>query len=281
MKKVLFVILGLALIAPVRAWSVTVDVLERMFVASPGTKQCSDSAGSFCLDMTIDSFGERIYLYANGIRDYTTVKPYDPNTPANNVGSYKNAEEGAINWRCFANQGALCNSPRASFPPHGTPQFMDIPIIACSSIVANRKTPGAMSVPGYNSSFQGFSARGLNPHNCGDLGLQGNNWHKMWVFLAQQCNFGGNLGSVDALIYESESISVQPTSHVGGERLERYYGVWAKGRSREEGFDDPFCRANPNNPGSCNGNYDTPAPGTSIFPWTLAGDMTANSICPY
>jgi hypothetical protein len=158
---------------------------------------------------------------------------------------------------------------------------MDVPIIACSSIVVTRKTPGDMSVPGYNGAFKGLSTRGLNPNNCGDLGLQGNSWQKMWVFRASACNFGGNLGVTDALIYESESIGVQPTSHVGGERLERYYGVFGKGRSREEGFDDPACRANPNNPGSCNGNYDTPAPGTSNFPWTLSGDMTANSICPY
>lgn len=281
----LFLSCIVSLLASVTFWVTssvaTDDMLQWMFPASPGTKQCTSASGTFCLDMTIDSFNERIYMYTNGVRDYANVQGCVVPSCTNEVGVYKNATEGTVNWRCFSDPGKLCNAPKANFPPHGTPRYMVLPSIACSSIVDGKRTPGAASVPGYFSQWKQFQQRGLNPNNCGDLGLQGSNWQKMWAFMATSCNMGGSIGTTNLVVYESESIHVQPSSHVGGERLERYFGLWGKGRVKEGGFDDPTCRANPTNPASCNGNYTQAAPGNTSFPWTVSGDMTANSVCPY
>jgi hypothetical protein len=153
----------------------------------------------------------------------------------------------------------------ARFAPLTLPAIINAPIVKASAVINSSVTPGSKAL----FYFQPFYVTTIN-RACQAAGNQGAIYSSSWIFFADSFDFGGEIGvRKNVLVYES--VSGYPpgaTDPMHGQRLERYWFLPGMGWVREEGWDDPICRAT-STTSACQGDYSSAAPGAAT--WSISG----------
>ena len=171
-------------------------------------------------------------------------------------------------WRCFSDVNKTC-SQASSWPPQAIPRFPSVPRISGAHIpmaTAQQVSKGmGLATPYAGGKWQAFQVHAVNVSAgiCTESPAElGTIWHRVWLGIADQFDFGGAIGvQKDVLVLDEEEWSVPsgvppPSDLPGAMRLERYLypkGGW--GRSAQLGAENAACRANPMDPSSCDGSY--------------------------
>jgi len=221
------------------------DGTGSMLCASSSNAQPNFSASCITSYYNGNAFGEIKIVYGNNnsINDYIgiTNSTYDPfgEGALQYIGVIRNFEGGNAQVRCFTDPSTNCSAPVSGHVLEGMPYIIrNLPIVSATTELAtengdgtpNRAIPGALITSpsgGDARSPANYWNYGLNTFSpgCGQT-RQSNFYSQNQVVYVQQLDFGGTVGTQDAIVTDGYSIGPPNT-------LERYYYVRGLGRVRE------------------------------------------------
>jgi hypothetical protein len=175
--------------------------------------------------------------------------------------------------RCFGDNGTSC---AATYGPSSMPLSIDLPVLPATAVSNMRVTDAGEPM----FSGKHFYVNSIDPMSCRIQSSDGPTPNSAKAFVVDSYDFGGDIGvQNDVLVLEGVGgVPAGSENQFHGQRLERYWFVKGYGYVREEGWDDPSCRANPT-PSNCNGNYTKSAPGASTWNQLSSAPIAPLDLC--
>lgn len=192
--------------------------------------------GALCMTGYWDPYQEFVYANSNGTVDYIARSINTSATPALPVGIIRNIPGTGGTLRCFASPGQPCTAPpNSSDLPEDLPEVFLVNVVPWTTELASENTdafgqpsgspkttiPGAVAFNGW----QEFDW--VNMDSSGHQTWVGPVWNFVTAVYVQGVQFGGDIGTRDALVIDEQEGTPAPN------HIERFFYVNGWGRVRE------------------------------------------------
>jgi hypothetical protein len=187
------------------------------------------------------------------------------------------ATQGSANpWlRCFGETPKDC---AAAYAPSSMPLFVDLPVLPASTVRDTSVNPQGRLM----FAHRPFHANQIDMNSCKIVpGGGGPNNQSISAYIVDRFDFGGDIGARENVLVleEVSGIPAGSPTPLGGQRMERYWFVQGLGYVREEGWEDPTCRANVS-AATCTGSYTKAEPGPHTWSILHTTPVPVTEYCP-
>jgi len=235
---------------PINASTISLDLKNYVYQATPNGKMLCQSDGQLCLFGYWNTLTEFQYVYSNGIHDYISRTT----GPGNRMGVIRSAAGGVL--RCFSNGSNFCTAPpNSSIFPESLPEQFDTNVVPWATELGAENSNGTPkthiqgAVNFQSGNYEYFGVQKMNLSTCTQSYL-GNVGVLIEVIFVKAVEFGGSIGIMDALVVDEYELGASAAEN----HVERYFYVHGYGRVREASS-----YYNPDD-----GLYDKPLSGNSV-----------------